>query len=132
MIDQPHNQTEHSPAQSSLGDAVHAVHGQAQIHSHQSRWYDPYPKLSFALQLLDLAPGQLQSQATMAMLEMLDGYYDEELIALVNSHQDTTQHGSSNRRGDHVTPRRKVDALLKDCPETIKNQAADLLLRHLA
>lgn len=130
MIDQPHNQPDISPAQPSLDETMCALSANSQ--SHQSRWYDPYPKLSFALQLLDLAPGQLQSQATMAMLEMLDDYYDEALMALVHSHQDTTQSRLSNRRGDHVTPRRKVDALLKDCPESIKNQAADLLLRHLA
>jgi 4-alpha-glucanotransferase len=90
------------------------------------RWYDPYPRLAFALKLLYLAPASLQAQAA----RQLQHYLLEEWgspAAIQASPSATGQ-----RWYDENQDTAAVMELLRESPDYLKTRAANELLKLLA
>jgi hypothetical protein len=99
------------------------------------RWYDAYPRLSFALQLLSLAPSSLRSAIDHDLLDFVQ--------QSLPSPSDTSPAHHTARRALvpmkhhrwYDAPGRedvgKAIALLEQSPETIKRQFAERVLHHL-
>ena len=92
--------------------------------SYQScRWYDPYPRLAFALKLLFLAPVRVQSEASAELRQFL-------LSNWGMAQPDSAQRGQ--RGYDQASGTAETVELLKNTPEALKSRAADTLLAILS
>ena len=94
--------------------------------SYQScRWYDPYPRLAFALKLMYLAPRQLKMRAMKELVEYLDEHLGQDSL---------TRQGLNrkNRWYDEDQQAAIAVELLKQSPESVKTRAADALLAILS
>ena len=93
------------------------------------RWYDPYPRLAFALKLLYLAPGGLQLQSLQAMRRCLNEQWgarqtERHLHAL-------PAYALGKRWYDVDADTARTVELLRNSPEFLKTRAADTLLEIL-
>lgn len=97
--------------------------------SYQScRWYDPYPKLAFALKLLYLAPGSLQVQASQELQKFL-----LENLGTGSAHATHELLGIQGHRWyDETAGTAKTVELIKNSPDGLKNRVADTLLEILS
>ncbi len=100
---------------------------------HHCRWYDPYPRLVFALKLLFFAP-RVQQQAIVADLL---GLLIEQLGTKPELNQGrTSQTASGSKRigsrwYDHLENAADWMGLLATSPESLKLMTADWLLDAL-
>jgi len=94
------------------------------------RWYDPYPRLAFALKLLYLAPGAMQIRAARQLQRFLDEAWDIPEQERVLYHVTTT--GKGQRWYDEVLETAHTVELIKNSPEFLKSRAADTLLAILS
>lgn len=92
------------------------------------RWYDAFPRLAFALQLLRLTPPPVREQA----LEDLSDLLDDMVGPLIDEAMMAACMGSGQRWYD--LPEEADAALhrLKSAPTRVKNAAADHLLGSIA
>lgn len=109
---------------------------------HACRWYDPYPRLAFAMKLLDVAPQHVRSRAWDYVLAEIDACerawqadhhegdrpWREDQAALDGA---WLLAGEGQRHYDQEA--RSVQALfkLKQAPESLKLRLAEGLLRLL-
>lgn len=98
------------------------------------RWYDPYPRLSFALKLLYLAPGALQERASAELQKFLEEHWGSastERVLYGYALDELEAHGPGKRWYDQKPDTAKTVELIKNSPESLKSQAADTLLAIL-
>ncbi len=94
------------------------------------RWYDPYPRLAFALKLLYLAPQPLQVKAA----HSLESFFQENLGLRRILKSAAPLHALPDigkRWYDNSEATSQAVELLKTCPESLKSQIADRLLQVL-
>ncbi len=97
---------------------------------HSCRWYDPYPRLAFALKLLYLAPGSLQARASQELQTFLDTHWG-------SAHADRTAYEVASRSihgkrwYDEATETAQTVELIKNSPDPLKSLMADTLLEIL-
>jgi hypothetical protein len=94
----------------------------------QCRWYDPYPKLAFALKLLYLSPQGLQRQALQGLRTFLTQEWGEK-----QTHQLLDQKQPEGHRWYDEDPQTigTLD-LIKESTASFKNRVADQLLKLLS
>lgn len=87
------------------------------------RWYDPYPRLAFALKLLYLAPNDLQSRAAKELQVFLQEHWGmQELEVKI----------PGKRWYDEDRSTAQTVELIKNTPESLKTPVADKLLAILS
>jgi hypothetical protein len=101
------------------------------------RWYDLYPRLSFALTLLQLAPVSMQTEAIDSLKHLLGKTVIQGTLFtedFVRDAVEVPEHAPllRNRWYDNNKGAASAMELLKSSPEFVKNQVADLLLVLLA
>jgi hypothetical protein len=89
------------------------------------RWYDPYPRLAFALKLLYLAPQTLKARATRELISYLDEQLGWDLV-------EASLPIRGGRWYDEDQQTAQAVELLRNSPESLKSRAADALLEILA
>src|SRR5689334_20142471 len=94
------------------------------------RWYDPYPKLAFALKMLYLAPGSLQQRA-MAEIQRFVNEQCESLPAQNRLPKEEKAEQACNRWYDLHRETAKTVELIKNGSETLKKRVGDELLAIL-
>lgn len=116
----------------------------ASKHFQKCRWYDPYPRLAFALRILGLAPLPMKEKAWQLILDetatslskivqeasasrtpakTLDG-----LMALWQSEQSSHSH---NRQYDIADKGQQALLMLQNSPDSVKRRVTELLLTLL-
>jgi len=96
----------------------------------QCRWYDPYPKLAFALQLLYLSPQGLQRQALHDLRVFLTHEWGErQTHNLLSRHKPASL---KHRWYDEDPQTAGTLDLIKESTATFKNRVADQLLEMLS
>lgn len=93
------------------------------------RWYDPYPRLAFALKLLYLAPGALQVHASRELRRFLTDQWGATHTEKVL--KDLTSKTKGQRWYDEDLETAQAVELLKSSPEFLKSRVADTLLEIL-
>ncbi len=92
--------------------------------SYQScRWYDPYPRLAFALKLLYLAPNDLQARAAQELQMFLQEHWGM---------QEAHVQLPGKRWYDEDRRTAQTVELIKNTPEALKTRVADKLLAILS
>lgn len=94
------------------------------------RWYDPYPRLAFALKLLYLAPGTMQAHAARELQRFLGEHWD--LPEGEEAPETTPEKPKGNRWYDEYLETANTVELIKNGPERLKSLAADKLLAILS
>ena len=93
------------------------------------RWYDPYPRLAFALKLLYLAPGPMQNKASRALLSFLDEQWEAPQAR--RAFQEMRSKPTGKRWYDEDYDIYQTVELLKNSPEPLKSRLAEKLLEIL-
>lgn len=93
------------------------------------RWYDPYPRLAFALKLLYLAPGALQNRASKELQHFLDEQWGTAATERVRYESAAKPKGQRWYDEDRDTA--QTVELIKNSPEALKSRVADTLLAIL-
>jgi hypothetical protein len=93
------------------------------------RWYDPYPRLAFALKLLYLAPGSLQNRAAQELQRFLGEDWGSAATEKARHAAETNPKGKRWYDEDFDTA--QAVELIKISPESMKSRAADTLLEIL-
>lgn len=93
------------------------------------RWYDPYPRLAFALKLLYLAPGALQVQASRELRDFLTEQWGAKHTEQVLQELKSKERGK--RWYDEDLETAHTVELLKTSPAFLKSRVADTLLEIL-
>lgn len=93
------------------------------------RWYDPYPRLAFALKLLYFSPKEHQDFAAREMIQLMDRY----LGATAHAHKTN---GKASDRAfkrwyDRSTDTAQLIERLKQSPDSLKTLFADKLISCL-
>lgn len=86
------------------------------------RWYDPYPKLAFALKMLFLAPDVARRRAMQGLKTFLQTQLIQHPIALPMPEK------IGNRWYDDSPEMTSTLELLKETPDLLKTASADKLL----
>lgn len=94
------------------------------------RWYDPYPKLAFALKMLYFAPDGLQRKALAEMRRFVDEQWETAYLRQIQEKQP--QQGGGNRWYDTHAQSAKTFELLKNGPDTLKHRVGEALLTILS
>lgn len=94
------------------------------------RWYDPYPRLAFALKLLYLAPGAVQVKAARELQRFMEEHWETSHARKVLQEIRTTSRGKRWYDEDQETF--QAVELLKNSPEYLKSRVADTLLEILS
>lgn len=94
------------------------------------RWYDPYPRLAFALKLLYLAPGAVQTRASRELQRFIEEQWGAPHARKALQEIKVTSRG--NRWYDEDPETAQTVELLKNSPEFLKSRVADTLLEILA
>lgn len=92
------------------------------------RWYDPYPRLAFALKLLYFSPLERCEFATQKMSQFLDSYLGENNRPLVNRLGAPI---SANRWYDRTEETSRLIERMKQSPDSLKTVCADKLMALL-
>ncbi len=97
---------------------------------HLCRWYDPYPRLAFALQMLSLAPSTIQGQVA----RQLHCFLVEDWGATQTDRISNRVHlFSAGKRWYDANPDTAFTLeLIKSSPQLLKNRVADRLLEILS
>ncbi|MEM0951176.1 MAG: hypothetical protein AAGI66_03420 [Cyanobacteria bacterium P01_H01_bin.74] len=105
------------------------------------RWYDLYPRLSFALKLLYLSPATVQAKANHQLIILLKKTVENELVNQPPDHVSNTTEPkqinltenspAQNRWYDDSSDSTNAFEVLKKAPDFVKHQVADLLLNFL-
>ena len=90
------------------------------------RWYDPYPRLAFALKLLYLAPGSVQVRAARHVKRFLEEQWDNPQASKAFLQLKFQSNGKRWYDEDGETA--QAVELLRKSPEYLKSRAADTLL----
>lgn len=93
---------------------------------HYCRWYDPYPKLAFALKMLYFAPGSLQIKAMQTIKQLVESNW--EAVQLQRHLQTVKPVPRGKRWYDSQENTAKTVDLIKESPDILKEQVADELL----
>lgn len=93
------------------------------------RWYDPYPRLAFALKLLSLAPGVIQTKAARQLKRSVVEAWDSPQARKALVSMKIKLNG--NRWYDEDRETAQAVELLKNSPDFLKSQVADTLLEIL-
>lgn len=93
---------------------------------HLSRWYDPYPRLAFAFQMLDLSPATVKKKAVDQLRVVFRDYYGDDAMLPANRLKGHRWYDTDD--DDDVA---RMMELLKDSPDSIKARMADTLLAVL-
>lgn len=93
------------------------------------RWYDPYPRLAFALKLLYLSPGPTQVAVVRQVQRFLVEQWDAPQVSQVL--QDIRVRNSGNRWYDQHEETAQTVELLKNSPDFLKSRVAENLLQVL-
>ena len=93
------------------------------------RWYDPYPRLAFALKLLYLAPGHVQTKVARELQGFLEGEWGTAQAR--KALQEVRSKTKGNRWYDEDYETSQTVELLKNSPESLKSRVADTLLEIL-
>ncbi len=94
------------------------------------RWYDPYPRLAFALKLLYLAPGAVQARASRELQRFIEEQWGASHARKALQEIKATSGGK--RWYDEDPETAQTVELLKNSPEFLKSRVADTLLEILA
>lgn len=94
------------------------------------RWYDPYPRLAFALKLLYLAPGNLQAKVAQELRSFLDEQWGTQHTERLL--YETLGKRPGNRWYDEDLETAHTVELIKNSPDTLKTTVADTLLAILS
>ena len=86
------------------------------------RWYDPYPRLSFALKLLYLAPEQLRERVIQRVMGLLNHPLGKNSRA---------SRPSGNRWYDRSESAACFVEVLKQSPDSLKQLSAEQILESL-
>ncbi len=93
------------------------------------RWYDPYPRLAFALKLLYLAPGGVQAKVARELQRFLEEQWGTSQAR--KALQEVRSKARGNRWYDEDYETAQTVELLKNSPESLKSRVADTLLEIL-
>jgi hypothetical protein len=93
------------------------------------RWYDPYPRLAFALKLLYLAPGGLQVRASKELRRFLTEQWGA--VHIEKMLQGFKSRLNGKRWYDEDVETAQTVELLRQSPEFLKSRVADTLLEIL-
>ncbi|MDX2083835.1 MAG: hypothetical protein SFZ03_00400 [Candidatus Melainabacteria bacterium] len=91
------------------------------------RWYDPYPKLSFALKLFYLAPAFQRAQ----VIGRLQYFLEHQLGLGPLSQVLNYSNADRQRWSDRMDASAQILEMLKHGPESLKQVSADKLLELL-
>jgi hypothetical protein len=94
------------------------------------RWYDPYPKLAFALKMLYFAPGSLQRRAMAEVRRFVDSHW--ETVHLQRQLQEKKPQPRGSRWYDVHDETAKTVELIKNSPDTLKHRVGEALLTILS
>lgn len=96
---------------------------------HVCRWYDPYPRLAFALQMLSLAPPAIQTQVSRQLhCFLVDQWGATQTERVLNR----AHLFSSGKRWYDADPQTAFTLeLIKSSPQLLKHRVADTLLELL-
>jgi hypothetical protein len=90
------------------------------------RWYDPYPRLAFALKLLYFSPQEARQQAVSEMERYLD-----QLLGQAHQSKVLPHRAMANRWYDENDATSRLLERLKHGPNSLKNVFADKLIAVL-
>ena len=93
------------------------------------RWYDPYPRLAFALKLLYLAPGPVQTKVARELQHFLEDQWGTPQAR--KALNEVRSKAKGNRWYDEDYETSQTVELLKNSPESLKSTVADTLLAIL-
>lgn len=93
------------------------------------RWYDPYPRLAFALKLLYLAPGAMRVNVSRQVQRFLMEQWDFPQARRVLLEMNVKADG--NRWYDQDQETARTFELLKNSPDFVKSRAAENMLKVL-
>ncbi len=93
------------------------------------RWYDPYPRLAFALKLLYLAPGAMRINVSRQVQGFLLEQWDTPQMRRVLLGIHIKANG--NRWYDQDPETAQTVELLKNSPDFLKSRVADNMLKVL-
>ena len=93
------------------------------------RWYDPYPRLAFALKLLYLSPGGIQSNVARELRRFLEEEWGT--LQTRKALQEICARAKGNRWYDEDLETAQTVELLRNSPDSLKSRAADILLEIL-
>ncbi|WP_373532353.1 hypothetical protein [Vampirovibrio sp.] len=93
------------------------------------RWYDPYPRLAFALKLLYLAPGAMRIHVFRQAQRFLMEQWDTPQLRSVLLGTDIK--AKRNRWYDQDPETAQTVELLKNSPDFLKSLVADNMLKVL-
>ena len=94
------------------------------------RWYDPYPRLAFALKLLYLAPGTVQVKVAREVQHFLEEQWGSSHAR--KAIQEVKTKAKGKRWYDEDLQTAQTVELLKNSPEFLKSRVADTMLEILA
>ena len=94
------------------------------------RWYDPYPKLAFALKMLYFAPDTLQRRAMQEISRFVDEQW--ETVHVQRQIQAKKPQPRGNRWYDSHDETAKTVELIKNSPDALKQRVGETLLTILA
>jgi hypothetical protein len=94
------------------------------------RWYDPYPRLAFALKLLYFAPSPVQVQAARQLKRFLEEEWGTAHAR--KALQEVRAKAKGKRWYDEDLETAQAVELLKNSPEFLKSRVADTLLAILS
>jgi hypothetical protein len=94
------------------------------------RWYDPYPKLAFALKMLYFAPGSVQRRAMAEVQRFVDEQW--ETVHVQRQLQEKKPFLRGNRWYDTHAETAKTVELIKNSPDKLKQRVGEALLTILA
>ncbi|WP_303673894.1 hypothetical protein [Vampirovibrio chlorellavorus] len=93
------------------------------------RWYDPYPRLAFALKLLYLAPGAMRLTVARQIQRFLVEQWDTPQVRKVL--QEIRVKANGNRWYDQDQETAQTVELLKNSPDFLKSRVAENMLQLL-
>lgn len=94
------------------------------------RWYDPYPRLAFALKLLYLSPSYVQTNVARELMRFMEEQWGMAQVRKVLKELRTTP-TKGNRWYDEDHETAETVELMKNSPEYVKSRVADTLLEIL-
>ena len=94
------------------------------------RWYDPYPRLAFALKLLYFAPAPVQVRAARQLKRFLEEEWGSGQAR--KALQDMKSKAKGKRWYDEDWETAQAVELLKNSPEFLKSRVAETLLAILS
>lgn len=93
------------------------------------RWYDPYPRLAFALKLMSLAPGAVRARAAGQLRRSIVEAWDTPQAR--NALLGIKIKANGGRWYDVDQETAQAVELLKNSPDFLKSRVADTLLEML-